>query len=85
MEERPARVLDPVERVSEVIFGLLMAIMFRRTEIVIDGRRRRLIDEVVVVTGVPVLRAARSEDRIASGPDSRQNRSLTLYGYFGSL
>jgi VIT1/CCC1 family predicted Fe2+/Mn2+ transporter len=28
MEEKPARVLDPVERVSEVIFGLLMAMTF---------------------------------------------------------
>jgi hypothetical protein len=27
-EEKPARVLDPVERVSEVIFGLLMAMTF---------------------------------------------------------
>jgi VIT1/CCC1 family predicted Fe2+/Mn2+ transporter len=28
MEERPSRVLDPIERVSEVIFGLLMAMTF---------------------------------------------------------
>jgi VIT1/CCC1 family predicted Fe2+/Mn2+ transporter len=27
-EEKPARVLDPIERVSEVIFGLLMAMTF---------------------------------------------------------
>lgn len=27
-DERPARVLDPIERVSEVIFGLLMAMTF---------------------------------------------------------
>jgi hypothetical protein len=27
-EEKPARVLDPIERVSEVIFGLLMALTF---------------------------------------------------------
>jgi hypothetical protein len=27
-EEKRARVLDPIERVSEVIFGLLMAMTF---------------------------------------------------------
>jgi Trk-type K+ transport system membrane component len=26
--DKPARVLDPIERVSEVIFGLLMAMAF---------------------------------------------------------
>ncbi|MVV48016.1 hypothetical protein EJA72_07125 [Pseudomonas sp. PB120] len=38
-EQKPARVLDPVERVTEVIFGLLMAMTFTGTISVVTADR----------------------------------------------
>jgi NTE family protein len=67
-------------RAAAFSYGVLEEL--RRTEIVIDGKRRRLIDEVDVITGVSggVLRPSRTHSTAsASSPSTRHGSSSATW------
>lgn len=47
----PSRVLDPIERISEVLFGLFMVLTFTGTLSVIDSGRDEVRDMLVAAVG----------------------------------
>lgn len=65
--DKPARVLDPIERVSEVIFGLLMAMTFIGALSVATAGREEIRTMMITALGCNLAWGSRTRSCISCG------------------